>query len=475
MAAKTTLNAKNLEALGAARLSELLIEISMGSAASKRRLRLELAGAQSAAEVAREVRKRLSSIDRSRTIINWRKIKALKSDLETQRTVIATTIAESDPDEAMKLLWRFLGMAESIFARCEDGNGRIIESFHAACFDLGVVAEKTTGNPQLAEQAFAAIQRNGYGEYDPLIPALAPALGSEGLERLKSLLANWAAEPLEKPAERVVMSWGLGGPTYEDEIDDQRRDLTIRFALQEIADAEGDVDAFIAQQSKEARTLPTVAADIAQRLLAAGRPTEALAAVDKAEISGRATVDLVWQKARVAALEALGRHDEAQAFRWQCFERELSVEHLQAFIKRLPDFDDMEAEQKAFGYVRVFDDVHAALRFFQAWPMPSEASRLVLARADEIDGDLYEVLTPAAEWLQEKYPLAATILLRAMIGFALARGRAGRYRHVARHLNECAALARQIDDFGDLPDHEWYVAGLKKSHGKKHGFWSAVA
>ena len=67
MAAKTTLNTKNLEALGAARLAELLIEISTGDAAIKRRLRLELAGAQSPKEVAREVRKRLTSIARSRS------------------------------------------------------------------------------------------------------------------------------------------------------------------------------------------------------------------------------------------------------------------------------------------------------------------------------------------------------------------------------------------------------------------------
>jgi hypothetical protein len=47
MVSKTTLNAKNLETLGARRLAELLIDISTGSAAAKRKLRLELAGAQS--------------------------------------------------------------------------------------------------------------------------------------------------------------------------------------------------------------------------------------------------------------------------------------------------------------------------------------------------------------------------------------------------------------------------------------------
>ena len=71
MASKKTLNAKNLEALGAERLAKLLIEISTANAAVKRRLRLELAGAQSPIEVAKELRKRLTTIERSRSFIDW--------------------------------------------------------------------------------------------------------------------------------------------------------------------------------------------------------------------------------------------------------------------------------------------------------------------------------------------------------------------------------------------------------------------
>jgi hypothetical protein len=475
MATKTTLNAKNLEALGAERLSELLIEISMGNAASKRRLRLELAGAQSTAEVAREVRKRLSSIDRARTFVDWRKIKALKTDLETQRTMITGTIAKGDPDEAVALLWQFLALANSIFARCDDSNGTVIESFHAACRDLGHIAEKASDRKRLPEQVFYAVQHNDNSECDPLIPAMAPVLGREGLARLKALLGAWEKEPVEAPVERVTIGWGMNGPIYADEVYGRHRESTIRFALKQIADAEGDVDAFIAQQSDRARTVPSVAAEIGERLLAAGRPEDALAAIDRAEPTGSPMHDHQWQEVRVAALEALGRQEEAQAFRWQCFERQLSVEHLKAFLKRLPDFDDIEAEEKAFAYVRSFEDVHLALMFLASWPAPAEAARLVLERADEIDGDLYELLTPAAAMLEEKYPLAATILLRAMIDFALERGRAGRYRHAARHLADCASLARHVEDFGAAPDHATYVARLKQGHGRKHAFWSAVA
>jgi len=85
MASKTTLNAKNLEALGVEKLAELLIEISTGNANHKRRLRMELAGNSSGEELAREVRKRLSSIARAKSWIDWQKVKTVKSDLETQR------------------------------------------------------------------------------------------------------------------------------------------------------------------------------------------------------------------------------------------------------------------------------------------------------------------------------------------------------------------------------------------------------
>ena len=75
--AQKTLNVGNLEALGAARLAELLMEISEGNAPAKRRLRLALAGAESPAEVAKEIRKRLATIARSRSFVDWQNQKSL--------------------------------------------------------------------------------------------------------------------------------------------------------------------------------------------------------------------------------------------------------------------------------------------------------------------------------------------------------------------------------------------------------------
>ena len=111
------------------RLAELLVEVSTANAAVKRRLRLELAGTQSPGEVAKEVRKRLTTIARSRSFIDWQNRKELIEDLETQRRAIVNQVAKTDPAEALELMWRFSAMANSVFERCDDSSGTVIGIF----------------------------------------------------------------------------------------------------------------------------------------------------------------------------------------------------------------------------------------------------------------------------------------------------------------------------------------------------------
>ena len=69
----------------------------------------------------------------------------------------------------------------------------------------------------------------------------------------------------------------------------------------------------------------------------------------------------------------------------------------------------------------------------------------MLQRSDELDGDHYEILTPAADALAGKHPLAATVVLRAMIDFSLRNSRSSRYKHAARHLLDCSGLSSTIE------------------------------
>ena len=145
MPSETTLNSKNLAALGAERLAELLLDVTGGDAAAKRRLRLELAS-RSGGDVASEIRKRLVSIAKSRSFVDWRKVKELARDLEAQREAIAAHVAATSPDQAFDLLWRMLEMAPSIYERCDDSNGAVGSIIASARDDLGAIAAKA-GQP----------------------------------------------------------------------------------------------------------------------------------------------------------------------------------------------------------------------------------------------------------------------------------------------------------------------------------------
>jgi hypothetical protein len=149
--ASKALNAANLEALGATRLARLLIEISEGNAPAKRRLRPELAGADSPTAVANQIRKRIATIARSRSFVDWHNRKSLVDDLEAQRRAIIDQVATRLPTEGLDLMWRFVDLAESIFARCDDSSGAVIKVFHSAVADLGVIATSAKPPPDAAK------------------------------------------------------------------------------------------------------------------------------------------------------------------------------------------------------------------------------------------------------------------------------------------------------------------------------------
>jgi hypothetical protein len=209
VASKKTLDAKNLQALGARRLADLLIEVSIANVAVKRRIRLELASAQSPGVFAKEIRKRLTTIARSRSFIDWQNQRALIEDLEAQHRAI-NQVAKTDPAEALELTWRFMALANSILARCDDSNGTVIGIFHAACRDLGEIAQAAKVSPEgLAARAFNALNENDYGQYDELVGILSAALGPAGLEQLKERFLELSRAAPERPNDnnRKVIGW----------------------------------------------------------------------------------------------------------------------------------------------------------------------------------------------------------------------------------------------------------------------------
>jgi hypothetical protein len=308
-----------------------------------------------------------------------------------------------------------------------------------------------------------------------VIPALAPALGAEGLQHLRALITNLGDPPIPPKSEWRRVGLGPRGPVFAHQMEQDLRRRILATARQEIADATGDVDAFIDTHGEQARKTPTIAADIASRLMAAGRAEEALSLLDAADLYDPRRTPEAWHDARLSVLEALGRTEQAQNHRWQVFAQTLAPAPLRALLKKIPDFEDIEVLDRAMALVVAWPQANQALWFLVNWPALPQAAALVLDRFYDLDGDGYEILTPAAETLAPRYPLAAMLALRAMVDFALRVGRASRYMHVAGHLVDCASLDAMITDYADVESHHDYIARLRADHPRKSTFWDMVA
>ncbi len=241
MAGKS-LNKKNLEALGAETLAKLLLEAVKGDAARQRQVRMALSSEQSSKEAAADIRKRVAQIRRARSWISARARRTLAKELAGLIDVILTRVAPEDVSLGFDLLWSLLQLAPDIYARTDDSNGTIGDVMDATMDAIQTLAPRLDRDPKLlANQVFEALQDNGYGEFDGVIPALSEALGDPGLTALKAR----AEEAMDAPVtpddtEYFVV---LASADRRLEMAKDSRDRTLRMILSDIADAQGDVDA----------------------------------------------------------------------------------------------------------------------------------------------------------------------------------------------------------------------------------------
>lgn len=183
---RTTLNARNLETLGAERLAALVMELVQGSAALQRRARLALSAAQGPAETVAAIRKRFASLRRTTSALDARGQRALVADLRSVIGLIEAAVAPQDPAEAFELLWSLLLLAPALHARTDDSAGAIGAVMAEAVAAIRALAPRLAPDrPTLAERLLEAIAAAGFGEFDGIIPALAEALGPEGLARYR--------------------------------------------------------------------------------------------------------------------------------------------------------------------------------------------------------------------------------------------------------------------------------------------------
>ena len=388
----TRLSAASLVHLGAPRLADLLIEAGAGNANLKRRLRLELAAEISPNILALEIDKRLTALATARTRVSWRRRGELLDDLNTHREMIVERLAPEAPGEALAVLIRWYDLDPGLAARVKDTRGELPAAFEAAAPDLFALAE--AGGDKALQDLVDALERRPQ-DYGRWISASGDALGPVTARRL---LDSLDASTRKTPAGRNL--------------------------LRRLADRAGDLDLWLSLVTTEQAGSPDIAADIARRFLDAGRIAEARAALEVPLApsplnrrwtfghnpkNGAPRLTPAWEAVSIDVLDAEGNRQEAQDLRWSLFERDLSAPVLRDYLSRLPDFDDVEALDRAFVHASSHPDFEAAMRLLMDWPAHREAAALVLARPREAR----QARPISADWasrLAQRYPEAADIL-----------------------------------------------------------------
>ena len=467
MAAKTTLNAKNLEALGAPRLSELVLELAEGSAAAKRRARAELCLASGPNEAAKFISRRLAAIRGDKSDLDRDQDAILGKELEGYRRMISERIGVQFPEIGLELVLQLIDLAPFVNCRQNHWDGSADRVFKAAAQDLRDIAiEAKTDHKALADHALRIILDDSGQNFPLLAVTLGPALGKNGLERLKARLQTIK----EGEAEKICRY------TFRKYLFKQQ----IAVGLRGIAFFQKDVGAFIRHFGKNDHAVPEIAADLAERLIEADRAKDALKLLDAID-QKLDTVDFARgarSEIKIRALDKLGRQMEAQDERLAIYREIFSARMLREYLKRLPDFEDIEAEERELDFAMNSDRPLSAFRLLLEWPDYDRAAKLALSPEIEDLAFLNEVPAHLLAEFELRHPLAATLIYRSAVAENLFLGGQRRMKLAAKLLLDCGRLAPFIKDFEDYDSHDEYlddfIRSIRSNRSKmwRAKFWS---
>jgi hypothetical protein len=389
----------------------------------------------------------IDAMRRDRRFYGYRQSGTLAHELARIREGITAELLPVQPRAAAELLGRLIRLDANVFERSDDSDGVIGDAVALAVTDCGrawsAVAERDA--KMLAAEVLDLFTTDEYGARGQVIIAFAAALGPTGLDELERL----AHERLGH------------GPAGE-------HDLAI--ALENIADARGDVDGYIAAR-RLAGTEAAAVKEIIERLVAAGRLEEALHWAGRPDMPALERENIA--RLKVDILDRLGRTEDAQAARWSIFASSLSSDILAEYLGRLPEAATAEAFQRAVAAARGYRDVHRALPFL-ADLAPDIAAELVRHRLDEIQGEVYFVLRPVAERLAETDPLAAILLYREMADTVLRRGQSLQYDYAVQDLIAAERLVPNVEDWLCHLPQEAYRRRVATEHRQKRAFWQRM-
>ena len=396
------------------------------------------------------IKAKIAWLRRSRSFVRWDESAGLARELLDLMGDIEATV--TDPRAGVEILAAFFQTDKATFERCDDSSGHVGGVYAYEAKDLFVqYASRCDDKDWLSKLVLKVNRKDDYGARDILVRCASEYLPEENLRALVAEFQKLAAK-------------------QSDKYDVTHQLLNVEALARQLKDAalyERTRAASFGTDSTGSRL------DIARVHLECGDPETALAWLMR--IPDGETFKA--EERDGLLVQIYGRLNDAEKqveAAWRLFRRERTADALRDLLAVIGDHkrDEVIAGEAALigGEAKLS---YSDAAFLVDTGCIKEAADYLVERADQLDGDYYEALLPLVDAMEASgKSLAATVLYRALLDSILGHARNKAYGHGARYLKKLDWLARMIDDWRGIEDHQVYSARLHEKHGRKTSFWS---
>jgi len=357
-----------------------------------------------------------------------------------------------DPRTGAQLVAAFFETDEATLGNCDDSSGHVGDVYRYEARDLFVsYARRCEDKDWLGNLVLKLNREDGYGVRDSLIDA--------------------AAEYLPEPVMRGMIERLLKAAEQETDEYHKRHWL---FRVESLAKQLKDAPLFEKTRIAAWGSLSTAACmDIAKVYLESGNVQTALSWLERIPV---AESYMAYERdgLLLEIYGKLGDREKQTETAWRIFRSHRDGASLTRLLDIIgEDKREMIIAGEAEIVLQEKRLSHSNAAFLLALGLMDQAETYLLARAAQLNGDLYSSLLPLAKTLEtEGRSLAASVIYRALLDSILRRAQSKYYSHGVRYLKKLDRLAKSVSDWRDVITHEAYLGMLRQNHGRKSAFWS---
>ena len=397
---------------------------------------------------------KLAGLKRQRKFIDWRGATGFARRLEELLADLRAGVQQ--PQTGVELVAAFFECDKSVFERCDDSNGTVGDVFRFDARQLFIhYASQVDDKEWLCQLLLKLYAHDDYGVRGELLESASEFLPADSLRSLAEIM--WKRAEQENKTE--TNSWHFNQWLY---------------GVKTLARQLKDAPLFEKAALTSAPNKPlAVCIDIAEVYLECGDAARALALLEDAP-NENPHFENDRDSLLLAAYKKLGKDEMAAETAWRIFRRQRSAANMDVLL------EVVGSEKRQWIIDQQVQEIHSAerldfasARFLTEVGQTDAAETYILDRADQLNGDLYELLVPLAKRMEESQRLlGATAVYRALLESTLARALSRYYHHGVRYLKKLDDLAPEVSDWRNLAPHNVYKASLLEAHARKKSFWA---